>query len=71
MPSKRWTIIIIPPENGAAQTFSVSRRTRRIAVGMAAGFALLIVTAFGILFTPYARQARDGSRRKTSDSAAN
>ena len=64
MPSKRWTIIIIPPENGAVQTFSVSRRTRRIAVGTSAGFALLIVTAFGILFTPY---GTPGARRLASE----
>ncbi len=64
MPSKRWTIIIIPPENGAVQTFSVSRRMRRIAVGTSAGFALLIVTAFGILFTPY---GTPGARRLASE----
>ena len=60
MPSKRWTIVIVPPENGATRTFSVSSRARRVVVGSATGVALLIVTAFGILFTPY---ATPGARR--------
>jgi murein DD-endopeptidase MepM/ murein hydrolase activator NlpD len=64
MPSKHWTIVIIPPENGATRTFSVSSRARRIAVGTATGVALLIVTAFGILFTPY---ATPGARRLAAE----
>jgi murein DD-endopeptidase MepM/ murein hydrolase activator NlpD len=64
MPSKRWTIVIIPPENGATRTFSVSSRARRIAGGTATGVALLIVTAFGILFTPY---ATPGARRLAAE----
>jgi murein DD-endopeptidase MepM/ murein hydrolase activator NlpD len=64
MPSKRWTIVIIPPENGATRTFMVSSRARRIAIGTATGVALLIVTAFGILFTPY---ATPGARRLAAE----
>jgi murein DD-endopeptidase MepM/ murein hydrolase activator NlpD len=64
MPSKRWTIVIIPPENGATRTFSVSSRARHFAIGTATSVALLIVTAFCILFTPY---ATPGARRLATE----
>ena len=64
MDSTRWTIIIIPPENGAARTYSVSNRARRLAVGTATGIALLVVTAVGILFTPF---ATPGARRLAAE----
>ncbi len=66
MPSKHWTILIIPPENGATRTFSVGRHARRIAVGTVVGTGLLIITAIGILFTPY---ATPGARRLASENA--
>jgi murein DD-endopeptidase MepM/ murein hydrolase activator NlpD len=64
MPAKRWTIVIIPPDNGATRTFRVSQRARRIAVGSAVGIGLLVLTAFGILFTPY---ATPGARRLAAE----
>lgn len=64
MPPKRWTIVIIAPENGATRTFSVSHRARRIAVGTATGVVLLVATSFGILFTPY---ATPGARRLAAE----
>ena len=54
MADRKWTILIVPPGNGATRTVSLGPRARRAAIGAAVTSALLVASAIAILFTPYA-----------------
>lgn len=54
MPKKRWTILVIPPGTGDTRTYYVGERARRWLVGGLALSGLMVVSAIGILFTPWA-----------------
>jgi murein DD-endopeptidase MepM/ murein hydrolase activator NlpD len=51
--ARKWTIILVPPDNGVAKTIEITERRRRqlIAVGGAVG--LMVAAAVVVLFTPY------------------
>jgi len=54
MPKKSWTVLIVPPGTGGTRSYTVSERSRRLLVATGVVSGLLVVSAIGILFTPWA-----------------
>lgn len=57
MPERRWTILIVPSDNGKAREFTVTDRTRRTLLWGAASGVATVLAAIVYLATPFATPA--------------